>query len=125
MIVEPFDKEKHLKLMAEWYEGWGYRLADEKFIPRIGFVVDNMVMCCLGTSDCGVAFIECLISDPDSPPERRRAAQDVALKCVADKARALGYQRIVGFLTRQWHVDTATRVLGMKPTPGWMLEGDL
>jgi hypothetical protein len=75
-----------------------------------------------------VAWFESFISDPQSDPETRRRAIEIAHECCIAKVRALGIDRIFTFVRRQHVLETALKSaeangVSATSTPGFLIEG--
>lgn len=98
MIVEPWDPNSHLSLMADWLRQRGHAIGagDARLYPSTGFVVDR---CAAGfifvTNAPLVGYLDGLVTDPAAPARRRYFATRLLLDRVTDLAATLGIELLL------------------------------
>jgi hypothetical protein len=66
-------------------------------IPKFGFIVPNVACGFLTRTDTKVAFFDCFVTNPGATREDRgQAIEDIWHACL-DKARELGYNKVMVF----------------------------
>lgn len=93
--VERID-DARWSLIGAWLRARGVgEVMPRDYYPPTGLMVDGCVAGFLSKTDCRTAFIGSIVSDPESTPERRRAALGALLDALKGEARASGYAVVV------------------------------
>lgn len=87
MTVEKYSHEKHLPLVRQWLREYDFGEPDLALFSDCGFVVDNVAIAFLYTTNSAQGFIDQLISDPTSEKERRSRAIDQLFRELEAEAR--------------------------------------
>ena len=97
MIVERYTDEKHGESVRSWCRERSMSVFPEAWLPEIVFIVPGVLAAWLYKTDSGCAWIENVISNPETTKEERAEAIDaVSGACVAE-ARRSGFAYVLGF----------------------------
>lgn len=89
-------------------------------VPNIGYIIDGLAAGFLIQTDCGVAFLDGFISNPNSDPNERDLALDEITGELLREAEEAGYQEIAAF-TRSHSIEKRARRWGLTAKGSYML----
>ncbi len=105
---EPYVPEQHFEQVRAWL-----RFRDEEMtpeaLPRTGFIIPGKVAGFLYRTDSSVAWIENLVAAPTLEREERNKLVDAIVTAISQKAKALGFKRLVGYTVLDVVVRRAKR----------------
>lgn len=84
----------HYPLLKKWYKARGLKVDLEGNISDTGFIADGRVAGWLYVTNSNTAFIEGLISNPDTVPSLRRQSTRKLMGFLIDTALFLGFESI-------------------------------
>lgn len=108
-MIKEFESGDYPRLDA-WYRARKMDRLEIWQLPEIGFI-NEAAACFLMRADGGVCFIDCLISDPGCPSEKRDHCIDEVVMCCLEKTRGF---RICYALTNQESVIKRAELHGFK-----------
>lgn len=94
-MITKWSPKKHYKIIASWYHAREIEAPLPEQLPEIGYIVDNKVAGWLYRTDSSVAFVDGMISNPNSLPSARRHALNVLAGVLLDTASSLGYTTVL------------------------------
>jgi hypothetical protein len=100
MNIRKFDKEKDYLQMCSWYKAHAKPSPYITSLSTNGFIVENICMGFLYSTDSDIAFIEGYISNPDCNRKDRKEALDILSNRLLDEAKALGFKKVLSFSNR-------------------------
>lgn len=118
-MIRPYSADDHKEVM-QWLHARSKEvtyIAPECF-PMTGFIVPGLAACFLYKTDSSVAYIDLLISNPEGPKDKSRAALDeVVLACI-DQAKKDGF-KILTATTKHRSVVERGQKHNFKMLPGY------
>lgn len=100
-----------LATLNAWCRDHGKSPFPEGWLPPTGFWVPGVLAAFLFRTDSRVAYIECVISNPNTTKEQRREAMLAVADRIAEQATAEGFLYLLG-LTAIESVAEAGRLRG-------------
>ena len=73
MIIKPFAPSDYEELL-QWYSDWEEPPPALELLPKTGFVIQNICAGFLYMTDARLGILDCFISNPSSPKEKRTEA---------------------------------------------------
>lgn len=114
MIVRWKPKD-HYKAIASWFHARELPAPLPADLPEVGFIVDNRVAGWIYRTDSTVAFIDGIISNPNTLPSQRRQSLQVLAGVLVDYGISLGYRVIIATSSHPSIQELAPKY-GLKPT---------
>ena len=111
----PFDKARHMREVLHWSHSWGVPV-DPAFLPPTGFIVPGVAAMFIFLTNAPVAFVDHVISNPESDPKERDRALDLIGICIMAFARDQGVKGLVGYTKLPKMAERCER-------HGWKLHG--
>ena len=109
MKVERFQPERHYPPFCAWTRWYEIAPLPLQFLPQSGFVVEDVAMGFLYRTDSKLALIENLSANPMLPRETRTLGLDAVVAAIAEEARALGFEVLVGYTNVNAVIERALR----------------
>src|SRR5688500_8750332 len=110
MEVEPYDPIEHRSMLQHWCVQRELPATSLDILPTRGCIVRGIAAGFLYQTDSQVAFLEGIISNPESDDSDRDKALDVIFLALFDIAAALGFTFVWGFTCRPEVVTRAQRL---------------
>ena len=85
----------HVIEAIAWAERRGIGRMPEDMFSSCGFVVEGMAAVWLYLTDSSLAYGEMLVSNPDAPKKKRRAAMALVVAAVIAEAKAAGCRTVL------------------------------
>jgi hypothetical protein len=115
MRIDKFNIEEHKDIIDSWCDGWKMSRFPDWWLPETGFIAENTLAAFMYKTDSGVAYIECVISNPEKPHKERNAAMRDVNTAIEDEAKRLGFRVLLG-LTANYEVAKASEEEGYQVT---------
>lgn len=107
MKAERFDGEKHRAIIDSWCDGWQMSRFPDYWLPATGFIVPETCAAFMYRTDSGVAYIECVISNPQKEHSERNEGMRAVSAAIIEEAKACGFKVLLG-LTANHQVANAS-----------------
>lgn len=85
-----YNEQKHYDMLKKWCEDRNIPAFEKELIPKIGFVVNDLIMGFLYQTDSGIMLIESYISDKNSDKEKRKESMKTLTETLLTVAHQLG-----------------------------------
>lgn len=83
--------EKNYELLVEWWKGYSWPVVPLAMLPKIGFIVNDVVAGFIYSTDSKICMIEWIIGNPRSSKEDRKKGLNELLMLLCNTAKELGY----------------------------------
>ena len=93
--LKKFDKEQDYAQVAQWWEAQDFAPIAPECLPETGYIVNDCVAGFMYKTDSKFAWIEWIVSDPESNPLVRRASVPILVDTLVEAAREEGFTRII------------------------------
>lgn len=90
MKIELVNQENY-NILKQWWEGYSWPVIPFEMLPKIGFIVDNVVAGFIYSTDSKICLIEWIIGNPDSDKNERKKALNNLLNVLCNTAKEMGY----------------------------------
>lgn len=99
-MIEAYSELKHRNLIRDWFRKRGLDVPNLEMVSNVGFCVDDAAIGFLFLTNSPIAYIDCIISNPEKHAEERAKAVMDLLITLEDKARHAGVKvlRVLGNL---------------------------
>lgn len=89
--------ESDFSLIDHWHISRGFPSIKKPLYPNVGFIVDGLAAAWIMQTDCKVALVENIATNPDADKEERKIALEMILQELVSFAKMNGYLYLVGF----------------------------
>lgn len=87
----------HLPMIQEWCKLRGMSEFPDGWLPPTGFVFAKIAAAFLYKTDSSVAYMECVITNPDTTKTERYMALDQVTEAICEEAKAQGFRFLLGW----------------------------
>jgi len=94
MQIMKFDKDKHYDTICSWWEKHQWPKIPLTMLPQTGYIVDDLCAGFLYQTDSNIAWLEFIISNPESTKDDRSKALDILIDRLSEDARGMGFTMI-------------------------------
>jgi hypothetical protein len=95
MNVRPYINNDY-KAFKAWHEARNLVAPPKHALPKSGFIVDNVAMGFMYSTDSSIAYIEGFVANKEAPAEQRALAIDLICKAIMTHAKNMGFKVILG-----------------------------
>jgi hypothetical protein len=113
-------KREHWALIRSWYRQRGLKAPKMAIFSDMGYIADGRVAGFLAIGNSSVAFIEGIISDPNTVPSLRKKSLMKLCGFLTDTALTLGYNTVIG-VTKSASIVKVGEGLGFKELKGYKI----
>lgn len=107
---------KDFPVIVHWYRKRQLTPPDPRALSDAGFIADGRVAGWLYLTNSNIAFIDGIISDPNTSASLRRESLSKLVGCLIDFAVHLGYTQVIG-LTKHPGIQDLGKRYGFKKLP--------
>lgn len=112
-----WNKQEHLNEVLPWFRAWWKAEMPEWWFPNTGFYVPGVIVAFLYVdSSSGLAFLESIMSNPDSKHEDRQAGLDAMEAKIEEYCLENNIKAVQGQTANRGVVEAGER-LGWKVLP--------
>jgi len=90
MKIELVNEQNYNKLV-EWWKGYSWPVIPFVMLPKIGFIVNDVVAGFIYSTDSKVCMIEWIVGNPSCSKEVRKQSLKELLSVLCNTAKEMGY----------------------------------
>lgn len=90
MFCRELNKSKDYGTVSQWWKAREWPIIPLEYLPNHGLIIDNYCAGFVYNTDSAIAWIEFIVSNPNSDKVKRSQAMDILIDSLIGKARILG-----------------------------------
>ena len=119
-MIEAYEHKKHAFVLQAWLTHWGITIPPVELFSDIGFIVNDVAIGFLFTTNSGTAYIDHVCADPRASEMARDSALDDLLNHLGTVSQSMGY-KFLTIITRIQALKDRLSYLGFVPEKEYML----
>jgi hypothetical protein len=112
-----FIAEDHMEMVNSWCDKWKMSHFPDGWLPTVGYIVPDVAAAWIYISDSNVAWMENVISNPDSDAAARDKSIDDIVRLLESAAKQCGTKWMLGLSDNKDVLARATDVHGFRVCP--------
>lgn len=93
MEVRKYERYEYYTLV-EWWNQHNWKAPSINMLPKTGFIVENVCAGFLYKTDSEIAWLEFIISNPNSDKEERSKGLDLVINALLEEAKISGFKAV-------------------------------